>query len=274
MWECPRTGLIVTALWAAGCGAAAATPSRPASPSRGALVAEASRPPDERPTREALAEELKRVQRSLQRLIEEGRSDDPEGRRACLRELTRRERDLREALEGHLSAERGAVLALRRLHAQGWVREEHDRVRIILPNALLFGPDERLYGLGLELRNVSSALTLVPDARVVVEAHGEGRGSHEHNDAITRRRAREVERFLTEHGVDAARITAVGRGLDAPLREERSAAARAQNGRVEVVVLGAGGERMTRWLDEGLAPVEPRRGGARRRLRAPAEGAG
>ena len=47
--------------------------------------------------------------------------------------------------------------------------------------------------------------------------HGQGKGDPEKVRATTEPRAEAIKRYLVEHGVDEARLTATGRGLDVPV---------------------------------------------------------
>jgi hypothetical protein len=49
-------------------------------------------------------------------------------------------------------------------------------------------------------------LGVKPDAKLVLEAHADPRGSEEYNQALTERRAARVKGFLGEHGVPAESI--------------------------------------------------------------------
>jgi outer membrane protein OmpA-like peptidoglycan-associated protein len=50
----------------------------------------------------------------------------------------------------------------------------------------------------------------------VIEGHTDARGTKAHNDALSLRRAKAVEAYLTQGGVDAARLQAMGLGESAP----------------------------------------------------------
>ncbi|HEY4265508.1 MAG TPA: OmpA family protein [Micropepsaceae bacterium] len=51
-------------------------------------------------------------------------------------------------------------------------------------------------------------------ARFEIEGHTDATGTHEHNLALSERRAQAVKAFLTSHGVEAERLNAVGYASD------------------------------------------------------------
>jgi outer membrane protein OmpA-like peptidoglycan-associated protein len=71
---------------------------------------------------------------------------------------------------------------------------------------------------------------------VTVEGHTDAIGSDEYNQRLSVRRATAVGDYLTEHGVDAERMSAVGRGKTKPVASNDSEDGRAQNRRVELIV--------------------------------------
>jgi len=74
-----------------------------------------------------------------------------------------------------------------------------------------------------------------------IEGHTDDRGGANLNQVLSQRRAEAVRDALVAKGVDASRISAVGRGEDAPIATNDSEQGRARNRRVEVVLLEIGG---------------------------------
>jgi len=60
-------------------------------------------------------------------------------------------------------------------------------------------------------------LNRYPAVRVRVEGNADERGTREYNFALGARRASAVKTFLTQHGVDASRITTVSYGKERPI---------------------------------------------------------
>ena len=89
------------------------------------------------------------------------------------------------------------------------------------------------------LGRVLEFLRAAGSAEVLIEGHTDNRGSANLNQALSQRRAEAVRQALIEEGIDAARLRAVGRGMDSPVADNASEEGRARNRRVEIVVLRA-----------------------------------
>ncbi len=93
------------------------------------------------------------------------------------------------------------------------------------------------------LTAVAEALHETPGIRhISVQGHTDDVGDDAANLDLSRRRAESVVRFLTQHGVDAPRLSAVGYGESHPLVQSTAGAARAQNRRVEFHIVNDASE--------------------------------
>jgi outer membrane protein OmpA-like peptidoglycan-associated protein len=79
-----------------------------------------------------------------------------------------------------------------------------------------------------------------PGRSVLIEGHTDGTGVLEYNFDLSRRRAVAVKSRLEAAGISDERILAVGYGPVYPVASNATASGRAQNRRVEVVLLGRG----------------------------------
>jgi len=79
-----------------------------------------------------------------------------------------------------------------------------------------------------------------PGIRIRVEGNCDRRGSDEYNLALGQRRAASAKRYLTEHGIDAARIDIISYGAERPVAEGDAEDAYSQNRRDEFVIVAGG----------------------------------
>lgn len=77
---------------------------------------------------------------------------------------------------------------------------------------------------------------------IVIEGHTDSQGSDEYNQDLSVQRAESVYRYLVNLGVRPEILLTEGYGKSAPVADNRSEAGRAQNRRVELRVVGRGGE--------------------------------
>lgn len=82
------------------------------------------------------------------------------------------------------------------------------------------------------------------DAQIVVVGHADGapvlRGTYRSNWDLSQSRANSAAKYLKSKGIDASRIEAVGKAHTNPVAPQNTAAGRAMNRRVEVILLPVG----------------------------------
>ncbi len=93
-------------------------------------------------------------------------------------------------------------------------------------------------GAAERLRPLAAYLTANPDVRVRVDGHTDAQGSNAYNQALSDRRAQTIRSAMAAMDVDPSRIEAIGHGESAPIAENRTAAGRQQNRRVEITLVG------------------------------------
>jgi OOP family OmpA-OmpF porin len=94
------------------------------------------------------------------------------------------------------------------------------------------------------LRKVQQALALFPDAAIVIEGHTDANGSDSANLILSQDRADAVKQYLvSQFGIDAEKISSIGYGEARPVATNETAAGRARNRRIDLVirVQGSGG---------------------------------
>lgn len=137
-------------------------------------------------------------------------------------QMAAQERELRQALAGT-----GASLT-----------NTGSQLRVILPESITFaaGSSELDPGIRPAMSSVSDSLDQHPSSTVRVVGHTDNVGSAAYNGQLSRDRALAVARELIATGTPASRVTVSGRGANEPITSNASAAGRAQNRRVEIVI--------------------------------------
>lgn len=113
---------------------------------------------------------------------------------------------------------------------------------ISLAGDVLFDPDSAALAVtaDAQLRPVLAVLVNRPRSSAVVHGHTDAAdgGPPETALALSRARAESVRTWLTERGVDAARITILGWGATKPLHPSDTEEHRAANPRCDIVIAG------------------------------------
>lgn len=84
-----------------------------------------------------------------------------------------------------------------------------------------------------QLQALADHLKSAPNAVVQVEGHCDERGSIEYNLALGERRAQSVKTYLTQVGIDGARLSTISYGEEKPAVEGHTESAWAKNRRAE-----------------------------------------
>jgi outer membrane protein OmpA-like peptidoglycan-associated protein len=113
-----------------------------------------------------------------------------------------------------------------------------DRGMVLTLGDTLFatGKAEIKSGATANLDRVGAFLIEYPDRTAAIEGFTDSVGGEDYNLDLSQRRADAVKRYLVGQGVGSARLTSDGRGENAPVGDNESAAGRQQNRRVEVVI--------------------------------------
>lgn len=148
-----------------------------------------------------------------------------------------REKAARSDAEARLKA------AMKSLEDIAKVKEDARGTIITLSGAVLFKTNEStlLPIAERQLRTVAEALNAYDQGRkILVAGHSDARGSAVANRRLSLARAETVLAFLVKSGVSADRVTAVGKGKDEPIADNKTTEGRANNRRVEIIVEGTG----------------------------------
>jgi outer membrane protein OmpA-like peptidoglycan-associated protein len=86
------------------------------------------------------------------------------------------------------------------------------------------------------LGEVSSVIQEYPKTAVVIQGHTDARGSEAHNEALSDRRARSVEGYLSMQGVDDGRMTTMAMGELYPVATNDTDWGMQRNRRVDILL--------------------------------------
>jgi outer membrane protein OmpA-like peptidoglycan-associated protein len=110
---------------------------------------------------------------------------------------------------------------------------------VTMPNDITFasGSARLTPAIRGDLRALARHLNKYPNSSVQVIGHTDSDGSAAYNLNLSRQRAAIVTQVLTNNGISPSRIVTIGRGEDQPVATNLSAEGKAQNRRVEIVIL-------------------------------------
>ncbi|MEJ2383758.1 MAG: OmpA family protein [Xanthomonadales bacterium] len=141
-------------------------------------------------------------------------------------------------------AQREAELAveqantLRRQLENLQLRQTESGVVVTLGDVLFETGETDLRDEAMEsLVEVVDLLQSEPDKQIRIEGHTDSTGNEEANLRISQQRADAVLNALVSLGVDAGRVTSIGMGQDFPIASNDTEEGRAQNRRVDVILL-------------------------------------
>ena len=88
-----------------------------------------------------------------------------------------------------------------------------------LPVPFAFDSADILPSAKAQLDSIAAGIRMLPTTqKVVIEGHTDAVGTEQYNEQLSQRRAQSVRRHLVSmHGIDAARLEAIGKGMTAPL---------------------------------------------------------
>ncbi len=156
-------------------------------------------------------------------------SAEEEARRKAEEEARRRELERQAAIkeeslkEGQLEAEGERILSAKEMFENEDIFFEFDSASLSVDAQDI-------------LRRKAEWLRENPGARVIIEGHCDDRGTNEYNLALGDRRAYTAKSFLTDLGINQARLTTVSYGEERPIDSSPTEEAWAQNRRAHFVI--------------------------------------
>jgi len=121
------------------------------------------------------------------------------------------------------------------------VQRQGDTIRLQAPENITFDTNRADIKPQFQpvLGQLAQSIQQYPDTVIQVEGHTDSVGSASYNQTLSENRASAVRSYLIQRGVDANRLAAVGYGLTRPVADNSTAAGRAQNRRVEMLIVPA-----------------------------------
>ena len=119
------------------------------------------------------------------------------------------------------------------------VTREGEGILVKFDSGILFDIDKTDLKPAAEnsLKQLGVSLQNNPQTNVLVVGHTDSTGTATHNMDLSIRRAADVKAFLVQQGVGSGRLATQGKGETEPIAPNSTAAGRAQNRRVEIVIV-------------------------------------
>jgi outer membrane protein OmpA-like peptidoglycan-associated protein len=87
------------------------------------------------------------------------------------------------------------------------------------------------------IQNLATSMKNNPNTNILIIGHTDSKGTDSYNMSLSQRRAMSVKNYAQMQGVASSRLTTEGRGETEPIADNSTEAGRAQNRRVEIVIL-------------------------------------
>ncbi|PST84011.1 hypothetical protein C7T94_04540 [Pedobacter yulinensis] len=87
------------------------------------------------------------------------------------------------------------------------------------------------------IQSLASSLNKYPGTDIRIIGHTDSIGSASYNQSLSERRAAAVKSYAVSQGVPSSRLQTIGKGKTEPIADNSSENGRAQNRRVEVVII-------------------------------------
>ena len=127
----------------------------------------------------------------------------------------------------------------RQLDSDVIITNTGDRLIVTLPQDILFATDSTNVSPALrdDLAALAQNVNVYQNSTLQVVGHTDSDGEAAYNQHLSERRAQAVGNILLSNGVPQQRLQTFGRGESQPVASNLSAAGKAQNRRVEIVIL-------------------------------------
>lgn len=119
------------------------------------------------------------------------------------------------------------------------VERIEEGIDITFDSGILFGFDKSDLNPNAKqnIAKLARILNEYPDTRLTIQGHTDSKGDDNYNRQLSARRANAVRDYLVANGVNGGRLNTTAYGESAPVASNDTEAGRAQNRRVEVVIV-------------------------------------
>lgn len=87
------------------------------------------------------------------------------------------------------------------------------------------------------IQSLANSMKNNPNTNIMIIGHTDSKGTDSYNMSLSQRRAMSVKNYAQMQGIASSRLTTEGRGEIEPIADNSTEAGRAQNRRVEIVIL-------------------------------------
>jgi OmpA-OmpF porin, OOP family len=185
-----------------------------------------------------------------QKEAERARSETEQARAAAATEAAQAAKSKQEAEQSRLAAQEEAEKSARiKAEADELMKElselkaqQTERGIVLTIGDVLFatGKADLSPNANKSVAKLAEFLKKYPKRNVLIEGHTDSVGSDDFNLALSQQRADSVKARLVADAVDAARITTVGYGEKYPVSSNETKSGKAQNRRVDLIILNEG----------------------------------
>lgn len=119
------------------------------------------------------------------------------------------------------------------------VIREGEGIIVKFDSGILFDFDQSILkpSARINVESLATSLKNNPETNILIVGHTDATGTDAYNYRLSERRAAAVKAYTQSQGISSSRLTTEGRGETEPIASNESEAGRAQNRRVEIVIV-------------------------------------
>lgn len=126
-----------------------------------------------------------------------------------------------------------------------------EALKITFDSGILFATNSSTLGDASKsaLHNFANTLKSNADTYIKIVGHTDNTGNVDYNQTLSEKRAKSVDDYLLQQGINRDRMTFEGKGIHEPIADNKTVEGRALNRRVEILILA--NEKMIQEAQEG-----------------------